>query len=150
MRPQFQTRVENILEKFAKLELWAGAIANRAIQNHERRQSKNIAAEDAAARQAAGWPEPETEGEDVGDTILGDVVIQQPAASPAQPQLQTKGGGLAKLAVATLLGAAVPGAGIAGYLLNSAGEAIQAPATDTDTTTQIGLGKIEDYLKAEP
>lgn len=136
MTPKLQNRIEDLMARFAKMELWTGAIANRSLEQHQQRANRNMAAEDAAVRKSAGWPEP-AEGDEMGDTIVGDVNIQQ------QPSTG-RGGGLAKLALATVLGAAIPGAGIAGYLLQAADTVADA---DTDTNTDIGLGRIEDYLK---
>ena len=57
-----------------KLELWSGVIGNRTLDNAAKEQAKSIAAENAAARRAAGWIEPATGDDMENQTVLGDVV----------------------------------------------------------------------------
>jgi len=73
----------------------------------------------------------------MGDTILGDVTIQQPVAAQSR--------GLSPL-LAAAIGMAIPGVGIGGYFANAILNQTAAPAAGTDTTTEITLRKIGDYL----
>lgn len=50
--------------------------------------------------------------------------------------------------LAALLGAAIPGAGLAGYLLSQSPEPVVQPS-NSDETVEIGLGRIDDYLQPE-
>ena len=79
------------------------------------------------------------EGDDMGDTILGDVTI---AATP-QPQSR----GLSPL-LAAALGAALPGVGAAGYFANQIlNQADPPPIVEgVDTSVKLELGKLSDYL----
>ena len=78
-------------------------------------------------------------GDDMGDTILGDVT------HPTQV-IADKGSKLAPLLLAAALGAGVPAAGVAGYLWSQA----QKPdLAQSDESVDLGLGKIEDYLNNE-
>lgn len=47
--------------------------------------------------------------------------------------------------LAALLGAAIPGAGLVGYLLSHSPGVSQS--SNPDETVEIGLGRIEDYLQ---
>ena len=95
-------------------------------------------------REQIGQGEPVQGGEDMGSqTILGDV------HNPAPIVVQGSGGGgngLLTLALGAILG----GGGIALGQFLSKPVVPTTPAiqqTDQDTTTTIGLGRIEDYVK---
>lgn len=77
----------------------------------------------------------------MGDTILGDVSIVQ----PAQPQSRS----LSPL-LAAALGAALPGVGAAGYFANQVLNQVDPPpiAEGVDTSVKLELGKLSDYLDA--
>lgn len=115
-------------------------------------QVKQVAAENAAVRKAMGYPEPEANETDETpmNTILGDVTYPAPVVvnSPQQPQKT----GVSPLA-AGLLGAAmavgVPGAGVAGYFLNTLLSKPVPIKTDPsqsvdDETVEIRLGHLNE------
>ena len=121
-------------------------IGARAVQHHQKQTEKNREAEESAVRKKL-WGAEDVESEDMGHTILGDVI--------GTPQQQSKGiGTIAALA----LGASMPMSLVAGagamYLWNKSQETepvIQNPIQDAPPADSplpdIGLGKIEDYLK---
>lgn len=136
-----------------KLKLWSGILANQSLQHFQAEQAKNQAAEAAAVRKAA-WGDAGgtgSEGEDVGgNTILGDVT-QAPPVIIAGNQ-SGSGSGLVKALAAMAIGAAIPGAGLAGYLVpklleKATSAPIPAPSFDGEKV-DLGLGRIEDFLRA--
>jgi hypothetical protein len=115
---------------------------------------KNQEAENRFVRKKVwGSDEAESEaGEDMGsggNIVLGDVQHPAPIVIAGQ-----SGGGsdlLKGLAIAAL-GAAVPGAGLAGYALSTLlADKPTPPATQPAEPSQsdfsVGLGKLEDYLE---
>ena len=89
--------------------------------------------------------ESESEGDEVIPGMnLGDVLVQQ---AP-----QRSAGGFLPLLLALLVGTAVPGAGVAGYLVANAmsrpAEKV-APAEKVEIPG-VGLGHISDYVKEKP
>ena len=120
----------------------AGAVQHLRAQAAE--SERNSEAESAHARRVV-WGEEKgdstTGEEDVGTTILGDIQQSPPVIYPPQNNLPI----IAGLALATLLPLAAAGGGLATYLLTK-----DAPKQSfEDETVQIGLGKIEDYIKSE-
>ena len=82
-------------------------------------------------------------------TILGDVTNPTPIVITGN---QSGGSDILKGLAFAALGAAVPGAGLAGYLLSNANTAPATPApivqpADPQQDFSVGLGKLEDYLK---
>jgi hypothetical protein len=126
------------LKKRSLLELWAGVIGTKAVEQQAEMSRRNQEAENRAVRRKL-WKNDggDPEGDEMGDTILGDVTIQQPAAAQSR--------GLSPL-LAAAIGMAIPGVGIGGYFVNEILNQTAAPTTGTDTTVEIGLGKIGDYL----
>ena len=128
------------MKKRSLLELWAGVIGTKAVEQQAEMSRRNQEAENRAVRRKLWKNDGGDEADEMGDTILGDVTIQQPVAAQSR--------GLSPL-LAAALGMAIPGVGAAGYfasaILNQADT--PADATDaTDTTIEIGLRKIGDYL----
>lgn len=132
------------LQKRSLLELWAGVIGTKAVEQQAEMSRRNQEAENRAVRRKL-WKNDgsDQEGDDMGDTILGDVSIVQPAA----PQSR----GLSPL-LAAALGAALPGVGAAGFFANQIlNPADPAPIVEgVDTSVKIGLGKLSDYLPDQP
>jgi len=128
------------LKKRSLLELWAGVIGTKAVEQQAEMSRRNQEAENRAVRRKL-WKNDgsDQEDDDMGDTILGDVTIQQPAA----PQRS----GLSPL-VAAALGTLIPGVGVAGYFANEILQPSEVPAVSpsVDSTVRLGLGRIEDYL----
>ena len=87
-----------------------------------------------------------------GNIVLGDVQHPTPIVIAGQ-----SGGGsdlLKGLAIAAL-GAAIPGAGLAGYALSTLladkpAPPANQPAEPSQNDFSVGLGKLEDYLKKNP
>ncbi len=126
------------LKKRSLLELWAGVIGTKAVEQQAEMSRRNQEAENRAVRRKL-WKNDgsDPEGDEMGDTILGDVTIQQPAAAQSR--------GLSPL-FAAAIGMAIPGVGIGGYFANAILNQTAAPTAGTDTTTEITLRKISDYL----
>ncbi len=126
------------LKKRSLLELWAGVIGTKAVEQQAEMSRRNQEAENRAVRRKL-WKNDgsDPEGDEMGDTILGDVTIQQPAAAQSR--------GLSPL-LAAAIGMAIPGVGIGGYFANAILNQTAAPTAGTDTTTDITLSKISDYL----
>jgi len=101
---------------------------------------RNRQAESAWTRKAL-WNSDKSETDEMGNqqTILGDVTNPTPIVVTG-----SQSSALGPL-LAALLGAAIPGAGLAGYLLNQSPEPV-VQAANLDETVEIGLGRIEDYL----
>ena len=139
-----QNWTDRWLQKRSLLELWAGVIGTRAVERQAEMSRRNQEAENRAVRRKF-WKNDgsDQEGDDMGDTILGDVTIQQPAA----PQSR----GLSPL-LAAALGAALPGVGAAGFFANQIlNPAEPAPVVEgIDTSVKIGLGKLSDFLPDQP
>jgi hypothetical protein len=132
------------LQKRSLLELWAGVIGTKAVEQQAEMSRRNQEAENRAVRRKL-WRNDggDQEGDDMGGTILGDVTIQQPAA----PQRS----GMSPL-LAAALGVALPGVGIGGFLASQIlNPADPAPVVEgVDTSVKIGLGKLSDYLPDQP
>ncbi len=126
------------LKKRSLLELWAGVIGTKAVEQQAEMSRRNQEAENRAVRRKL-WKNDgsDPEGDEMGDTILGDVTIQQPVAAQSR--------GLSPL-LAAAIGMAIPGVGIGGYFVNEILNQTAAPTAGTDTTTEITLRKIGDYL----
>jgi len=75
--------------------------------------------------------------DEMGDTILGNVTTHP-------TQVVDKSSKLAPLVLAAVLGAGLPAAGVAGYLLSKVN---QPGVAQPDESVNLGLGRIEDYLK---
>ena len=129
------------LNGLGKLKLWSGVMAQQAIQDTHQEQMQNRKAESAWTRKAL-WDSDESETDEMGNqqTILGDVTNPTPIVVAG-----SQSSALGPL-LSALLGAAIPGAGLAGYLLSQSPEPVVQPS-NPDETVQIGLGRIEDYLQ---
>lgn len=139
-------KVVNYLHRKGKLELWSGVIANQMIQDHRNEQRKNQAAEGAFVRQQVWGEKPgQSVEDDMGTTILGDVTNPTPIVINSQPQQQS--GGVLKTLAILAAGALIPGAGIAGYMLNQKPQQ-QAPEIE-DRSLDIGLLRVEDLQQEE-
>ena len=117
----------------------ASRIGLLQLLTQQKEQAKNSEAEAAAVRRQWGAT---NEGDDMGDTYLGDVTISH--APQQQPQKPAGMSTLAKLAVTA---AAVIGGPLAGFgaitLIDSLVDPskITPAATDTDTTVTLQLKK---------
>ena len=138
----FLQGVKQIGLKRGKMELLTSLLGYRNLQAHQQRQAKNLEAEESAVRRNL-WgsnEEPPTfdGGDDVaGDTVLGDVT------HPAPVIVQKSAGMLGPLVMA-LLGASVPGAGIAGYVASQFFTEQPAAVEMEDESVTIGIGRLEE------
>jgi hypothetical protein len=114
-------------------------VERQAVMSRRNQEAENRAVRRKLWKNDGG----DQEGDDMGDTILGDVTIQQPAA----PQRS----GMSPL-LAAALGVALPGVGIGGFLASQIlNPADPAPVVEgVDTSVKIGLGKLSDYLPDQP
>ncbi|MEO2019209.1 MAG: hypothetical protein ABGZ53_33150 [Fuerstiella sp.] len=140
--------LQSIGRKRGMLELWTGVIGARAMEHHAEMSRRNQEAENRCVRQQL-WGNDGGAGEDddMGNTILGDVTNPTPIVVNGQ-----QSNNLLPTVLAVVAGALIPGAGVAGYLLNAAlvKPDIALPAQQfTDSSVSLGLGKIEDYLRAD-
>ena len=130
------------LQKRSLLELWAGVIGTKAVEQQAVMSRRNQEAENRAVRRKL-WKNDgsDPEGDEMGDTILGDISIVQPAAPSPQSR------SLSPL-LAAALGAALPGVGAAGFFASQLLDDPAAPPAVEfdDTSLTLGLGKLEDYL----
>ena len=123
----------------------------QSLQANAREQQKNQEAESDFVRRKL-WGQGgqsggnENETDDMGHTILGDINHPAPIIMP-QPQ--------SSLPTIAALAATLAAGGLAGYLLSRPDQPapqpiqqIEAPSFD-DSSVSIGLGRIEDYIKAE-
>ena len=114
-------------------------LAGQRQEHDNESHRRNRDAEEQHARKHVWEYKEPSESEDMSDrTFLGDISITQ------QPQSR----GLSPL-LAAAIGMAIPGVGAAGYFANEILNQTAAPAVATDgvdTTVQIGLGKLSDYL----
>ena len=131
-----KANVTSHLKARERLSLWMATLAGQRQEHDNESHRRNRDAEEQHARKHVwGYKEP-SEGEDMSDrTFLGDISITQ------QPQSR----GLSPL-LAAALGMAIPGVGAAGYFANEILNQTDTPADATDTTIEIGLGRLADYL----
>lgn len=138
-----QDRTADYVEKKGLLHLIPAVAAAERLEWEAERQMRMIDAEDRAAAEAMGWNLPEADDEEQGEamkqTVLGDLHTTINQAVPEKAK-----GMFGKLLTTGLLGA---GLGVGGALMGNM--LTDSPDTDTDTTVEMGLGKIEDYLKQE-
>jgi hypothetical protein len=117
----------------------ASRIGLLQLLTQQKEQAKNSEAEAAAVRRQWGTT---SEGDDMGDTYLGDVTISH--APQQQPQKPAGMSILAKLAVTA---AALIGGPLAGFGAKTVIDSLADPpkitpaATDTDTTVKLQLKK---------
>jgi hypothetical protein len=107
---------------------------------------RNSEAEAAHVRRTV-WGETQSDkrGSDVNDTILGDLQVHYPAPVVVQPPNNNSW-----LPIALTALTALAGGGIAGYLANGMRPKTEpTPVNFDDSTVEIGLGRIEDYLKED-
>ena len=140
--------VQSIGRKRGMLELWTGVIGARAVEHHEEMSRRNQEAENRCARQQLWGNDGGVEEDvDMGNTILGDVTHPTPIVVNGQ-----QSSNLLPTVLAVAAGALIPGAGVAGYLLNAAlvkPDAAPPAQQFTDSSVSLGLGKIEDYINEE-
>lgn len=134
-----QDRTADYIEKKGRLHLIPATAAAERLEWEAERQMRMIEAEDRKVAKELGWEIPEGEqagqGDSMKQTVLGDLTINQ-----TQPEKDKSS--FSKLLATGLLGA---GLGVGGVLLGNM--LSDSPDTDTDTSVEMGLGKIEDYLK---
>lgn len=151
-KPNWKQRTIKYLDRQARIKLWLNEVAARHLIDDARQQHNNIRAEDAGARKAMGWPEPsdiDTSDKDMDpQTIIGDVT----QAPPVIVMSGNGGNSLGAIVLAGLLGAAIPGAGVAGALLSKWLEKPQVKSqvvepkqsTFEDQTVELGLRKLNE------
>lgn len=121
----------------------------QALKKHQAETDKNMAAENSHVRRSVWGSAESTEDTDDmgsgGNIVLGDVQHPAPIVIAGN-----SGGGsdlIKGLAIAAL-GAAIPGAGLAGYLISNALDKVTPVVQPIDQPDfSVGLGKIEDYLE---
>ena len=130
-----KANVTSHLKARERLSLWMATLAGQRQEHDNESHRRNRDAEEQHARKHVwGYTEP-TGDEDMSDrTFLGDISITQPQSRGLSPLL------------AAAIGMAIPGVGIGGYFVNEILNQTAAPTTGTDTTTEITLRKIGDYL----
>ena len=139
----WKTTLQGIGKKRGLLELWTATIGTSALEKHAAAGQKNRDAEDAYARRQLWDDNATVEGDDMTQTILGDVTNPTPIVVGGQQSSSLLP------VVALLAGALIPGAGVAGYLLSAAAEKPEITQPIQDATVRLGLGKIEDYLDGD-
>ena len=116
----------------------ASRIGLLQLLTQQKEQAKNSEAEAAAVRRQWGTA---NEGEEMGDTYLGDVTISH------APQQQPKPAGMSTLGKLAVTAAALIGGPLAGYGAKTVIDSLADPpkitpaATDTDTTVTLQLKK---------
>lgn len=139
-------KVTKYWEKMGRLNLLTGVIGAENIKRESDQHFKNREAEEAYVRRTA-WgstgEESKSENEGMRDTVLGDIIHPTPVVMPQQQQSS-----LLPAVLGAMLGAGVPLAGLAGYMLNRPATQAEAPAFD-DESVNVGLGKLEDYLNKQ-
>jgi len=136
-----------------KLETLTGLLGVKSLQHHQRESEKNQAAENRAARMTMwGSKEKFEDAEDMGGhTILGDVTHPAPVIIAGQQQ----GSGLGKVLAGAALAAGligIPGAGIAGFLLNQYLQRPQpqvTPQPSEDNTVDLGLSHWDELQQGQ-
>ena len=117
----------------------ASRIGLLQLLTQQKEQAKNSEAEAAAVRRQWGTT---SEGDDMGDTYLGDVTI-----SHAPQQQQPKPAGMSTLGKLAVTAAALIGGPLAGFGAKTVIDSLADPpkispaATDTDTTVTLQLKK---------
>lgn len=131
---------DNWMKKRSLLELWAGVIGTKAVEQQAQMSRQNQEAENRAVRRKL-WRNDgsDEEGDEMGDTILGDISIVQPSAAQSR--------GVSPL-LAAALGTMIPGVGAAGFFASQLLDKPDPPpgVEFDDTSVQIELGKLEDFL----
>ena len=121
------------------------------LDNHRQRTDANLSAEDSAVRRAMFGDNGggQTAGEDMGHTILGDVMNPTPIVIHSQPQPNGIGKALVGAAIAAgMIG--IPAAGIIGYGVSQLMDRQPAASTTEDNSLDVGLGHIGDLLPSVP
>ena len=143
----------NFYKNRAKISNWAGVVAMQNLRANSQEQLKNQEAESSwvrrhlwGASEGAGGESKEAD-DDMGHTILGDINNPAPIILPPQPSSSLP-------TVLAALGMLAAG-GLAGYLLSRPAQPAPAPIQGEapsfdDSSLSIGLGRIEDYIAAEP
>lgn len=137
------------------LEALSGVLGFKMLNDHRKRQDKNMTAEDAAVRRQL-WGETSeakaTPGDEMGDQIvMGNMTHPTPIVVNQQPQSS----GLGKVLAGAALGASmlgVPAAGVAGYLLSQAGDKTPTAVSPTPTESfdvDLGLRRLKDLIGVE-
>ncbi len=157
--PQFRQSLldkgAKYLEGKGKLKLLTGMIAADSLASATKRAARNQDVEEQIALKALGGesvdvPSAAEVNEMGGGMHLGDVNHPQPQpiiiqSSPAAPAQQNS---MLGTLGTMILGATLGGGGLAlGQLLNRPAPVVQ-PA-EPGETTDLGLGRIEDYLKGK-
>jgi hypothetical protein len=149
-----ETNLVDHYTKMGKLTQMARLLGIKNLTMHHRNQKTNLETQSRVyRREMLGDENTESDDEDMGDhTVLGNVTHPTPIVVAGQ---QSSGNDFLKGLAIAALGAAIPGAGIAGYLVN---QAINNPTPIVQPVTpapvdqndfSVGLGKIEDYLKQD-
>lgn len=143
---------QEFLTRRGKIQSLAELTAVQNLQETAAENRRNNEAEGASVRRAlwgeqAGSAEKTNGDSDVGTTVLGDITHPAPIImhTPNPPQQNPL---ITAAALALTLGVG----GAAGYMLTNKGPAVadpQPPAAQpgfNDSSVEIGLGRIEDYI----
>lgn len=111
-------------------------LAGQRQEHDNAEHRKNREAEEGHARKHVWGYDDRVEDSEVGHTFLGDLQIEQPQRSGVSPLL------------AAALGTMIPGVGAAGFFASQLlDKPTPPPAVEfDDTSVQIELGKLEDFL----
>ena len=133
----------DFLKGRGKIQALGELTAVQAMQATAKENQRNSEAESSYVRRHV-WDEQESEVDDtMGNTVLGDITHPSPVVYPPTPPSQLP------LAAALVLSTLIPTSALTAWYLSTRTPAPAPPANvgTTDETLQIGLGRIEDYLK---
>lgn len=146
--PETETPAETLqrhLDREGRLKQWITLESFNWLRDSQKRQAANEEAENRWWRKTVSGDEMKVDADDdMGNVMLGDIHNPAPIImQPPQPQPQNP-------LVAMLMGAAFTAAGgAAGYYFSDKQPTpVQPEVQFDDETISVGLGKIEDYLKA--
>ena len=133
------------------METLTGLLGLDALQKHQSESHKNQQAEHRHVRKSVWGSEVASQSDDdeMRNIVLGDV--NHPTPVVIAPQQQQSNGLLqAALIAAAMASPIMAGVGLAtGYYMSQKPEAKQESPSFEDGSVQIGLGRIEDYIKDE-
>jgi hypothetical protein len=123
-----------------RLNLLSGVIGANNLKRETDSHHKNREAEESYVRRTVwGSEEAETpEDESMRDTVLGDIIHPTPIIYPP------KQSSIMPALLGTLVGAGIPLALLAGYMLSQPDDS--KPPKFDDESVNVGLGRIEDYF----
>lgn len=140
-KPTWVDRATSYLDRRGRLELWAGTLGMQQLQRAANEQSKNQEAESAHARRVAWGSSEQAAGEDVGDTILGDVTTTHVhhQSPPSQLGKLLLGAGLLATGVGVPIGAALVASGGKEVAEKVVERVVEKPVSSQDANTRYKL-----------